>query len=128
LSDEFYLPEDVVEWIAQKKSEYLSKLIEKVGPDDFGFEAYHQFDDLISQTIGEPDKAFESQIENYQIRIFLRTYKRIHLFHQVVIGVLIPDHQNKSDVYIPILTIVSKDEELVKIFTVGEVIARPTLN
>lgn len=126
--EDFFIPEDVADWIGLKKSEYLSNLIEKQPSDDLKFEEFHLFDGHIQTTIENPDKAFEYKEDDQVLRVYVRTYVERVKFHQVVIGVLIDDKKNKAAVFVPILCLVSKSDEVVREFCKGEVISRPTLN
>lgn len=126
--DDFFIPEDIAEWIGLKKSEYLSKLIQHQPKDDFKFEEFHLFDGHIPTTIENPDKAFEYKEDEQTVRLYLRSYNEKGVFHQVVLGVLIDDKQSKASVFVPIICFVSKNDELIREFTHGEVITRPTLN
>ncbi len=126
--EEFFVPDEVAEWIGLKKSEYLSTLIELSIPGDFGFEEYHQFNHLVPDTIQDPDKSFEDEADSYDLRTYVKSYSRPVLFHQVVIGIMLPDLKNKAEVLIPVLCFVSKKDEIVKRFSVGKVLSRHTLN
>lgn len=126
--DEFYIPEEVAEWIGLKKSEYLSKLIENQVPGDLGFEDYHLYDTSIPQTIEKPDKVYETTIDHIKVRTYLRTYQVSFLFHQIIIGAVIPDKASGNEVYVPILSFVTKMGELVSEFCQGEVKTHHTLN
>jgi len=126
--DEFYLSDEMAAWIGLKKSQYLSKLIENMGPDDFGFEEFHTFDHLIPETLANPDKSFEEEIDSYQLKTFVKTYLGNPSFHQVVIGTVFRDEPNKSEVFVPVLVFVTKKEELARPFCTGKVISRPILN
>ncbi len=126
--DSFYIPEEVAEWIGLKKSEYLSKLIEKSSPDDLGFEDYHRYDAGIPGTIEKPDKTFETIIDHIKVRTYLRTYQEKFAYHQIVIGAVIPDKSSGNEVYVPILSFVTKKNELVREFCQGEVKNHYTLN
>lgn len=126
--DDFYVPEEIAEWIGLKKSEYLSRIIQKQAMGDIGFEEFHLYDNFVPGTIERPDKSFESLDDDQTIRTFVKTYSENNGFHQVVVGVLIDDQKNNADVFIPIITFVSKNKELVKEFSVGAVIKGPTLN
>lgn len=126
--EDFYIPEELIEWVSLKKSEYLSKLIQMQTPQDIGFEEFHLFDKHIPETIEGPDKAFETEEDQQKVRIYVRSFSGEFNFHQVVIGVVMDDKATKSNVFIPIITFVSKNVDLVKEFCVGEVITRPTLN
>ncbi|MBA2403414.1 MAG: hypothetical protein H0V66_01475 [Bdellovibrionales bacterium] len=124
--DDFYLPEETLEWLSLKKSEYLSKLIENIEPDDFQFEEYLRFEDFIAATLSLPDWSVETLEDNQKIKTFCRTFGQPEVFHQMVIGALIPD-QEKNEVYVPIISFVTRKESLVKIFSAGK-LSRPTLN
>ncbi|WP_408096234.1 hypothetical protein ACJVC5_14435 [Peredibacter sp. HCB2-198] len=126
--DDYLIPEEIAEWIGLKKSEYLSKLIVQVAPDDFGFEKYHEFSDLVSGTIESPDKVFEGTEDNQKIRTYIRSYNQGQNFHQVVLGTVVVDKDSSSEIFIPILVFVSKKDELVRSFCVGKVVSQPTLN
>lgn len=126
--DDFYIPEEVAEWIGLKKSEYLSKLIENQRPGDLGFEDYHLYDSNIPQTIEKPDKVYESIIDHIKVRIYLRTNQTSFLYHQIVIGAVIPDKASGNEVFVPILSFVTKMAELVSVFCQGEVKNHHTLN
>jgi len=126
--EDFYIPEELVEWVSLKKSEYLSKIIQLQTADDIGFEEFHLFDQYIPDTIENPDKAFETEEDQQKVRIYIRSFSEKFGFHQVVVGVVMDDKASKSNVFIPIITFVSKNVSLVKEFCVGEVITRPTLN
>ena len=125
--DDFYIPEEIVEWINLKKSEYLSKLIQHQTSDDFGVEEFHLFDSTLPDTIENPDKTFELVEDGQIVRTYLRTYKMKEKFHQLVIGVLVQDKKLEANVFVPILSFVTRKDELVKEFSVGQV-SRPTLN
>lgn len=126
--DDFYIPEEIAEWIGLKKSEYLSRLIQKIGPDDISFEEYSSFDHFIHQTIELPDRIFETIIDGYVVQTYLRTFTEKAGFHQLVIGVVIQDKSSGDKVFVPILTFVSRKNELVQGFCEGEAKLRPTFN
>lgn len=116
----------MIEWLSLKKSEYLSKLILAVTEDDIPFEEYTQFDELIPATLSQPDWSAETIEDKQRIKTFFRTFADPERLYQIVIGVLVPD-QNKSDVFVPIITFVTRKEGLVRHFNAGK-ISRPTLN
>lgn len=126
--DDFYIPEEIVEWIGLKKSEYLSRLIERIAPDDIGFEKFHLFDAFVPQTIEVPDRIFEGVDEGHKIQTYVRTFPENGGFHQIVIGIVVPDKASDASVFVPILTFVSRKQELIQEFCAGEAKRRPTLN
>ncbi len=126
--EDFYIPEEIAEWIGMKKSEYLSQLILKAEADDIGFEEYHLYDSYIPDTIENPDKAYEDQVDGYLMRIYLKTRNQRGSFHQVVLGVVIDDAKTKAQVFVPVLSFVSRKDQIVKEFCTGNVISHQTLN
>ena len=124
--DEFYLPEETVEWLSLKKSEYLSKLIENIADDDIQFEEYTRFDELIPATLSQADWTSEWVEDKQKIKSFFRTFADPEVLHQVVVGALVPD-QHHNDVFIPIISFVTRTEAMVGLFNAGK-ISRPTLN
>jgi hypothetical protein len=126
--EKYSIPEEVEEWIGLKKSEYLSKLIENVKEGDFGFEEYHLFDHKIQETVEHPDRSFEGTDDSYVIQTFIRTYSDEKMFHHVVVGSTYVDKKNEVEVFLPILSFVTRSENVVGVFSVGTPKARPTLN
>lgn len=124
--DEFYLPEDVVEWLGLKKSEYLSRLIENIDQDDIQFEEYLRFDEMIPATLSMPDWSIETIEDKQKVKTFCRSFADPEVLYQIVIGALVPD-QEKRDVFIPIIAFVTRKEKLVNLFSAGK-LTRPTLN
>lgn len=124
--DEFYLSEEDLEWLSLKKSEYLSKLIEHMKEYDIQFEDYLNFEQHIPLTLSLPDWSTETIEDKQKIKTFCRTFVDPEVFHQMVIGALIPD-QDKNDVFVPIISFVTRSEGLIKLFSDGK-ISRPTLN
>jgi hypothetical protein len=118
--DEFYLPEEIVEWLGLKKSEYLSKLIVNIGPEDIQFEEYMRFDEFLPQTLSLPDWSVDAIEDGQRVKTFCRSFAGPEVFQQVVIGAMIAD-QNKNDVFVPILTFVTRSESLVMLFSSGNI-------
>lgn len=124
--DGFYLPEEILEWLGLKKSEYLSKLIVNVEDSDIQFQDYMNYESFIPSTLSLPDWSVESIEDKQKIKTFCRTYAQPEVFHQMVIGAMIPD-QDKNDVFVPIISFVTRTENLIRLFSAGN-ISRPTLN
>lgn len=126
--DHFLISEEVAEWVGLKKSEYLSKIVTNQEQDDISFEEFHLFDSFIQGTIETPDKIYEFSEDGYPVRTYLKTYSEKSLFHQVVIGVLVSDKENNADIFVPIITFVSRKNNLVNEFCVGVVVSHNSLN
>ena len=126
--DEFLIPDNVEEWIGLKKSEYLSKLIENGRPEDFGFEEYHLFDHKMQETIEAPHRSFEEVQDGLMVQTYIKTYSDSKMFHHIVIGTMYSDRKNKGEIFLPILSFVTRFEELVGIFCVGTPKGRPQMH
>ncbi|HXH30238.1 MAG TPA: hypothetical protein VNJ01_05445 [Bacteriovoracaceae bacterium] len=126
--DDFLITEEVAEWLGLKKSEYLSKLIQLMAQDDFGFEEFSQYDHLLAGTIETPDRSYGFEEDGYELRTYIKTYNLGQRFHQILLGVLLPDKAKNAQVLVPVLNFISRKDELVLAFSTGEVISRQTLN
>lgn len=120
--EKFSVPEELEEWIGLKKSEYLSVLIEKMAPDDFGFEDFHLFDLRIPLTIEKAERSYEDTVDGNALLTFVRTYSDEKMFHHVVVGTL------HRDVFLPIISFVTRSESVVGMFSRGQVRTRPVMN
>lgn len=125
--DDFYLPEEIIEWLGRKKSEFLSELICNSEADDFGIEEYQAFEQFIPETLSSPELVFENEEEKILIKTFVKSFSTPKFFQQIIIGANIPD-QNGEDVFVPILSFVTRKQNLIKIFCKGPASIRPTLN
>jgi hypothetical protein len=124
--DEFYLPEDLVEWIGLKKSEYLSLLIQNAPDQDLQFESYHTYDRLIPSTLSLADWSVEFEEDGQRLKIYCRSHSEDEIFFQIIVGVIILD-QSQSEVLVPILTYVTRFEAMTRLFNGGKP-QRPPLN
>ena len=125
MKDEFLLPAEVMEWVGLKKSEYLATLITHHQNHDIKIEEYHQFNYLMEETIARSDRSFTDEVEGNRLHVYLKSYSH---GTQVVVGAVFQDPQKNSDVFVPILTFISKDNDLIKLFAVGKPLSSPTLN
>lgn len=125
--DDFYLPEEIVEWLGRKKSEFLSELICNVESDDFRIEEYQAFEQFIPETLSSPELVFESTEDKILLKTFIKSFSGPQFFQQIVVGAMIPD-QNGDEVFVPILTFVSRKQGLIKVFCKGSASIKPILN
>jgi len=126
--DNYSIPDEVEEWIGLKKSEYLSLLIENMSEGDFGFEEFHLFDGKMEETVERPDRSYQEIQDGYSVHTYVRTYSDEKMFHHVVVGCMYTDKKNQVEVFLPILSFVTRSEDVVGKFSVGKPMARPTLN
>jgi uncharacterized OB-fold protein len=73
-----------------------------------------------------PDWSSEALEDKQTLRTYCRSYADPEVYQQVVIGVVVLD-QEKNDVFIPIISFVSRKENLIGIFCAGKV-SRPALH
>ena len=125
MKDEFFLPAEEMEWVALKKSEYLATLITNHQNHDIKIEEYHQFNYLMEETIARSDRSYADDVDGNRLNIYVKSYSH---GTQVVVGAVFQDPKKNSDVFVPILMFISKDNDLIKLFTVGKLLKSPTLN
>jgi len=116
--DEFWLSEEMAEWLGLKKSEYLSKLIENQRADDYVFEEFIRYEKLVPDTIQHPDRVYERVEDDQRVRTYVRTYE--DKLHQIVVGALIADTKSGNDVFVPIINFITNSIELAQLFGQGE--------
>jgi hypothetical protein len=126
--EKFIIPEELEEWIGLKKSEYLSVLIQNMIPEDFGFEDFHLYDEKLPDTVESPDRSFVDTVDGHLLQTFVRTYSDEKMFHHVVIGTTHVDKKNELEAFLPIISFVTRSEEVVGIFSVGRCLQKPTMN
>ena len=126
--DEFYLTEELAEWVALKKSQYLSKLIENSIPGEIGVEEYHKYEYYIPETIQESDRTLERIEDDQKIRTYIKSFMERGGFHQVVIAAIFSDQKSGNDVFVPILVFVSRGPELVQALCEGHVTNKQNLS
>lgn len=126
--EKYSIPDEVEDWIGLQKSEYLSLLIENMKEGDFGFEDFHLYDERMQETVEYPDRSYQDIKDGYSVHTYVRTYSDVKMFHHVVVGCMYSDKKNQQTVFLPILSFVTRSEDVVGRFSVGRPMARPTLN
>ena len=118
MSDDLYLTQDMVEWLSQKKSEFLAWLIEHLSQDDVQVEAYHSFDSEIEATMLQPDFHYRYDWCGQKISVFLR---HDHLKSSLWFAMISVEITTKEDVvYYPLLFIPTKDKAWLNYWLQGE--------
>jgi len=117
---EIYLNEEDIEWMGLKKSEYLSLLIQNQTSDDYSFADFHLYDHLIPQTLKEPEWVSSVRENKYILKMFCKSHHGEKNLYQVVIG-FVAEEKIDDEVFVPILTFVTKDVSLAEQFKSGEV-------
>jgi hypothetical protein len=123
--EEFLLPDEIAEWIGLKKSEYLSQLIMVMENDDFGFEEFTKFDKYIPETIQTPDKLYQFVEDGYPIQIYLKAGQDPVFNFQVVIGMVMPEKNTDGQIFVPIISFVTRKEKVLEEFVKGDLVKKP---
>ena len=107
MSDEFYLPEDTVEWIAQKKSELLAWILQNQSEADIPFEEHEDFSERIPETLSSPDEDRSQKWEGQEVRIQIKMFDDDGVYWMFVVSLMSPvlNAPTKGDVMVPILAI-----------------------
>lgn len=107
MNDEFYLPEETVEWIAQKKSELLAWVLQNQAEGDIPFEEHLDFTEKLPEVLAAPDEAWAQQWDGHNITIQLKMFDDDGIYWIFVVGLLSPvmDAPGDAPVLVPILSI-----------------------
>ena len=107
MSEEFYLPEDTVEWIGLKKSELLAWVLQHQSEGDIPFEEHEDFADRIPETLSAPDEAWGQKWDGHQVLIQLKMFEDDGVYYMFVVGLMSPvmNSPSKDEVLVPILAI-----------------------
>jgi hypothetical protein len=79
----------------------------------------------MEETIARSDRSYADDVDGNRLHIYVKSYSH---GTQVVVGAVFQDPKKNSDVFVPILMFISKDNDLIKLFTVGKLLKSPTLN
>jgi hypothetical protein len=79
----------------------------------------------MEETIARSDKSYADEVDGNRLHIYVKSYSH---GTQVVVGAVFPDPNKNSDVFVPVLTFMSKDNDLIRLFAVGKPLSSPILN
>jgi hypothetical protein len=130
MSDEFYLPEETVEWIAQKKSELLAWVIQHRHDDDIPFEEFTEYTERVSQALVEADESWQQVWDGHNIQISLKQFEEETSVWLFVISLKAPvaNEDEDSDVLVPVLVLPTKHTGWLKKWLSGEAQNRKQLH
>jgi hypothetical protein len=110
MAEEFYLPEEVVEWLGRKKSELLAWVLENQALDDIPVEDHHKYEGAVAQTLANPDQAWGQKWEGYRVVVQLKMFEDRGVYWMFVVALLSPVVDRPGEeVIIPVLTIPTWD-------------------
>lgn len=122
MSDEFYLPEETVEWIGQKKSELLAWVIQHRHDDDIPFEEFSEFTDRVPQALAEADETYQQTWDGHSIQISLKQFEEESIVWLFVVSLKAPAENldDDSEVLVPVLVLPTKHTGWLKHWMNGE--------
>ncbi len=122
MSDEFYLPEETVEWIGQKKSELLAWVIQHRHDDDIPFEEFSDFTDRVPQALTEADETYLQNWDGHSIQISLKQFEEESIVWLFVVSLKAPAENldDDSEVLVPVLVLPTKHTGWLKHWMSGE--------
>jgi|GEM_PF-6517139 len=85
--DDEKLNSDLVEWLSQKKSEWLAEIIAHQPQDDLNFDQLHHYDSELNRIDQEFDESFDWVDEKIKLKTFLKFLKKEKLTILVVIAI-----------------------------------------
>jgi len=122
MTDEFYLPEETVEWIGQKKSELLAWVIQHRHDDDIPFEEFGDYADRLQDTLTAADETAERQWDGQPIQVQLKMFEADETVWMFVVSLKAPvmNDEQDGDVIVPVLVLPTKQTHWLKPWLVGQ--------
>ncbi len=113
MSDEFFLPEDTVEWISQKKSELLAWVLEHQSLDDLPVERHADLMDGVAPTLASPDEAWSQRWDGHEVHVCLKLFERPEMHWMFVVSLSAPviNRPGEGAVLVPILVLPTWDSK-----------------
>jgi len=130
MSEEFYLPEDTVEWIAQKKSELLAWVLQHQAEGDIPFEEHEDFSDRIPETLSSPDEDWSQKWEGQSVRVQIKMFEDdaavgTGVYWMFIVSLMSPviNSPGAGEVLVPILAIPTWETKWLRTWLRGNQVA-----
>lgn len=123
MADEFYLPDDVLEWVGLKKGELLAWVLENRDDGDIPFEEYEDFTEKVPEALQHADETWLQSWEGHQVQIQLKMFEEDQVHWLLVISLKAPvinEQEIENDVLVPILIVPTKYTSWLKKWLSGE--------
>ncbi len=120
---EVTIPDEVIQALEKKKSEYLADFLTFRSKQDINLEDFTKYEKYTGMVLNDPDEIFEYiDADNDQILTYIKSFiqKEGPFFYIVVCLKVDEDLKSNEDVLIPIITFPSTDGELYKKYKLGE--------
>lgn len=125
MSDEFYLPEETVEWIGQKKSELLAWVIQHRHDDDIPFEEFGDYAERVTETLTSADETWEQRWDGHTIQVQLKQFEGDETVWLFVISLKAPVvNEEEGEVMVPVLVLPTKHTAWLRRWLTGDMVGR----
>lgn len=123
MADEFYLPDEIIEWVGLKKGELLAWVLENRDEADIPFEEYEDFTEMVPEALQNADETWLQNWEGNKIQIQLKMFEEEQVYWLMVISLKVPvvnEQEIENDVLVPILIVPTKYTQWLKKWLSGE--------
>ncbi len=128
MADEFYLPEDTVEWIGQKKSELLAWVIQHRRDDDVPFEDFGLYADNVEDVLKAADESWAQRWDGHAVHIMIKHFEEESLWLFVVCYSAPVEGREGDHVMVPILVLPTRHTAWLRSWLRGEAITKRALH
>ena len=123
MADEFFLPDEIIEWVGLKKGELLAWVLENRDDEDISFEDYEDFTEKVPEALQNADETWLQKWDGYQIQIQLKMFEEEQIYWLMVVSLKAPvvnEQEIQNDVLVPILIVPTKYTSWLKKWRSGE--------
>ncbi len=122
MSDDFYLPDETVEWIAQKKSELLAWVIQHRHDDDIPFEEFGDYAERLPETLTQADETWEQVWDGHPIQVQIKMFEQDETVWMFVVSMKAPvlNEEEEGDVIVPVLVLPTRQTVWLKKWLTGQ--------
>jgi hypothetical protein len=122
MSDDFYLPDETVEWIAQKKSELLAWVIQNRHDDDIPFEEFGDYAERLPETLTQADETWEQVWDGHPIQVQIKMFEQDETVWMFVVSMKAPvmNEEEEGDVIVPVLVLPTRQTVWLKKWLTGQ--------
>ena len=122
MSDDFYLPDETVEWIAQKKSELLAWVIQHRHDDDIPFEEFGDYAERLPETLTQADETWEQVWDGHPIQVQIKMFEKDETVWMFVVSMKAPvmNEEEEGDVIVPVLVLPTRQTVWLKKWLTGQ--------
>jgi hypothetical protein len=122
MAHDFYLPDETVEWIAQKKSELLAWVIQHRHDDDIPFEEFGDYAERLPETLTQADETWEQEWDGHPIQVQIKMFEQDETVWMFVVSMKAPvlNDEEEGDVIVPVLVLPTRQTVWLKKWLTGQ--------